>query len=243
MFPLLKFGSIQIPTFYIVISLSLTFLILHFSKKINQPQFDIEDKKYGFDLLLIILFSSFVGGRLLHVIYEDPIYYKSYPLEVLKFWNGGFVYYGGFIFSLLTTALYCTLKNISFFKWADFFTPYISMGYILGRFGCLFEGCCYGKYCEFPWSIQQRHPTQIYMIALEGLLFIFIQFISKKIQSAQNGTLFLIWLGLHSVNRFVVEYFRDDHRGVFIFDFSVSQVLSALLVLGVFFTFKYLKQR
>lgn len=243
MFPLLKFGTIQIPTFYIVISLSLTFLILHFSKKIESTDISHEAKKQGFDLLIIVLLSGFIGGRLFHVIYEDPIYYKSYPLEIFKFWNGGFVYYGGFIFSLITTTLYCHTKNISFFKWADFFTPYLSMGYILGRLGCLLEGCCYGKYCDLPWNVHQRHPTQIYMILLEIFLFIFVMSFSKNaILRKHNGLLFLIWLCFHCINRFIIEFYRDDHRGFFIFNLSISQVISALFVTISIFMITSLKR-
>ena len=173
MFPILRFGTLQLPTFYLVISLGLTFLILHFSFRIDKKNQDtFYQRKQGFDLLLLILVFGFIGARGFHILYEEPHYYRNYPLEIFKFWNGGFVFYGGFILSFLATLIYCHLKEISFYKWADFFTPYLSVGYAIGRIGCFLEGCCYGQYCDLPWSLKQRHPTQLYMFFAELILFI-----------------------------------------------------------------------
>ncbi len=239
MYPILKFGSVQIATFYVVISLSLSLLILLFSKKIehldNQSGMTA---KQGYDLLILLLFAGFMGGRFFHVFYEEWIYYRSYPAEIFKFWNGGFVYYGGFIFAFIASWIYCRLQKISLAAWADFMTVFVSAAYALGRFGCFFEGCCFGRMTDVSWAIQGRHPTQIYMIVAEFILLAAVILSEKKLKPFP-GRLFLLWATFHAATRFIIEFYRDDGRGQFIAGLSISQWISLTIVLLASFVFVY----
>ena len=38
------------------------------------------------------------------------------------------------------------------------FAPGIALGHVIGRFGCLLAGCCYGLPTELPWSITFTDP-------------------------------------------------------------------------------------
>ncbi|WP_409478217.1 prolipoprotein diacylglyceryl transferase [Pseudobdellovibrio sp. HCB154] len=229
--PVLDFGFIHIPTFYLVISMSVTFILLLINAELNQnPKLD---RKTTFDLTLIMMIAGFIGGRLTHVIYEEPSFYAEFPLEIFKFWKGGFVFYGGFILALIAVAAYLKSKKQSFYIWADFFTPYIGLSYALGRMGCFFEGCCFGSHCELPWAITGRHPTQLYMALAEVLLLASLMYWrKKKNQLLLPGLLFLTWLCGHAINRFIIEYFREDDRGSLIASLSISQWLSVVLFVG-----------
>ena len=228
--PILDFSFIQIPTFYLVISLSLSFVILLMNIELNdKPKID---RTMAFDLVLIIMVSGFLGGRLTHVFYEEFDFYKTFPLEVFKFWKGGFVYFGGFIAAFICTVLYLRFKKENFWAWADFLTPYASLSYAFGRVGCFFEGCCYGSFCEMPWSIGHRHPTQLYMVFAE-LFLIALLVLLRKFKShifAHVGVFFLIWLVGHATCRFIIEFYREDDRGAMINGYSISQWISALFV-------------
>lgn len=223
MYPRIDLGFIQIPTFYLVISLSLVLLLSFLSYRLKNNR--TYDGRLAFDLALIIMFSSFIGARLFHIIYEAPLYYWDHPGQALLFWNGGYVYFGGFLLAFLMSFIYLRYKKESYLRWADFFTPLISLGYALGRMGCFFEGCCYGRYCELPWAIQQRHPTQLYMVLAELILFFFI--VKKKPSVQKAGKIFYFWLSIHSATRFLIEFFRADDRGLIWGDIlSISQILS-----------------
>lgn len=231
--PVLDFGIIQIPTFYLVISLSVTFILLLVNAELNQnPKLD---RKITFDLALLIMIIGFLGGRLTHVFYEEFSFYKEFPLEVFKFWKGGFVFYGGFIAALIAVFAYLKKQKQSFYIWADFLTPYLGLSYALGRIGCFFEGCCYGSHCELPWAVAGRHPTQLYMALAEVLLLASLMFWRKKQSNLlRPGVLFLTWVCGHAINRFIIEFLREDDRGALIANLSISQWLSAVLFLGAF---------
>lgn len=228
--PVLDFGFIQVPTFYLVISLSITFILSLINSALeNNSKFD---RKTTFDIALIIMVSGFIGARIAHIFYEESAFYQQFPLEAFKFWNGGFVFYGGFVLSFITAFVYLHFKKQNFYFWADFFTPYLSLAYAMGRIGCFFEGCCYGAKCDLPWAIAQRHPTQLYMFVAELVLFLGLIITQKKLRPAE-GYLFLIWVFGHATNRFIIEFYREDDRGALIMNLSISQIISIFAIIIV----------
>lgn len=229
MFPQIRFFYFQIPTFYVVISLSLTALLFWLSQRLDTERSQIFDRKIAYNLSLILMFAGFLGGRSFHVFYEEWPFYKEFPEQILKFWNGGFVYFGGFIFALIAAAIYLKNKKPNFSKWADFMTPLFAASYALGRIGCFLEGCCFGRYCELPWAIDGRHPTQLYMSLAEFFILGLILAI-EKIKPMFDGYLFAKWILLHSIFRFIFEYFRDDDRGNLIYGLSISQLLCIIFI-------------
>lgn len=191
------------------------------------------NRVFGIDLAFVILVSGLIGGRLFHVLYETPEAYLQEPLKIFYLWQGGFVFYGGFILSALASIFYCYYKKQDFFEWADFFAPLLAAGYIYGRIGCFLAGCCYGQSCDLPWAIEDRHPTQLYAVVTEFILLLIL--LSEKKQMRPQGVLFSTWVLGHAIGRLFMEPYRDDFRGQTIFGLSVSQVLSiGLLAIGGF---------
>jgi len=101
-----------------------------------------------------------------------------------------------------------------------------------GRIGCFFAGCCYGKPTDswigvlFPGMTQKVIPTQlieaIFLFILGGVIL----FLAIKKDFLYNFDIYLIGYGIF---RFVIEFFRDDDRGV-AFALSPSQVWSIILI-------------
>ena len=231
MFPLIKFYNFQIPTFFLVISITLTALLFWLSSRLDSENGKNFNRKVAYNLSLIIMIFGFWGARLFHVFYEEWSFYQEYPVQIFKFWNGGFIYFGGMVAALCASYIYLKHEKQNFTAWANFMTPMLSASYALGRIGCFFEGCCYGNYCELPWSIQARHPTQIYMMLGEFFILGLLLLIEKR-GSVSNvtGYLFFKWLLLHSIFRFIFEYFRADDRGDMIFGLSISQIFCVVLI-------------
>ena len=72
---------------------------------------------------------------------------------VFRFWEGGFVFYGGVIATGLIILLFCRREGWSFWRLADLAAPTLAIGHALGRLGCFFAGCCFGKSCQAPWAV------------------------------------------------------------------------------------------
>lgn len=248
MMPFIEFNGISVPTFFLVISISLSFLVVYLSYRVDYLNLD---RKLIFDFAILLMISGFIGGRLMHVLYEEWPYYLKRPWQIIYFWQGGFVFYGGLLFSILITWFYSRIRKVNFLSMADFFAPTLSLAHALGRMGCYFAGCCYGAKCQLPelnqffsnWKIlgtlDGRHPTVLYLIIGEILIFNYLIFLEKKFLEKKliyfAGALFVKWILVHSLMRLFVEYFRDDFRGAF-YTFplfgriSVSQIISLGLI-------------
>ena len=124
---------------------------------------------------------------------------------------------------------------------ADMAAPALAMGAAIGRIGCFLNGCCYGKLTNIAWAIplngQLRHPTQLYDMAYNLIIFGVLWDIRKRV--TREGLLFWLFLLMYSVGRFGVEFFRVNPR--ILAGLSGSQIFSLILFLvsaGVI-VFKY----
>ena len=174
------------PLYFAVLSITMTLLLFWLNYRLNQKVFQLDrtekyKRKIAFDLALVLMVSGFIGGRFLHVVYEEWFYYMVYPQEIFKFWKGGFVYYGGWVASLFFGWYFLKTKNQKLLPWADFFTPLLSLGYALGRLACYFEGCCYGT---------TKIPLQLIMAICELFLLSVILVLEKKLLLKKAGLLF-----------------------------------------------------
>lgn len=248
MYPVIHItDTISIPSYLIILSFIYSAGIIYASKravKLDMDQF------YTLDISLCIMLGGFFGARIFHVLYEQPEYYWNDPIQLFKVWQGGFVYYGGAIGAFITAVIFMRIKKLNFAVWTDFFTPLFPLGYGFGRMACFLNGCCYGKACALPWGVHfknvdpnqviHRHPTQIYVLIWELLIFAAVLYFEKHRKTGTSkltqwlkpsGQLFLFWLTFHALGRIFMEFLRDDFRGTFIFSLSVSTWISIFILM------------
>ena len=93
----------------------------------------------------------------------------------------------------------------------DLFAVAISAGEAVGRWGCFFGGCCYGKACSLPWAVRQhgelRHPTQLYLSGANALILVALWRFDKT--RPPENALFYLQGTLYCLARFVIEFFRE----------------------------------
>lgn len=228
----------RLPTYFVTIVFVCCLCLIWTYVKARKNTVEV---KIALDMAMMIMAGGFLGGRLFHVLYEDFAYYRLFPMDALRFWDGGFVYYGGWIGGLIFAVFTMWVYKAPRFYWLDFFAPILAFGYGLGRLGCLFNGCCYGGICELPWAISfsypglpegLRHPTQLYATFWELLITLPILLLLGNRKGMGSGVIFAAWLLLHGSGRLLMEYFREDPRGDFILGLSVSSWISLLLILG-----------
>ena len=93
----------------------------------------------------------------------------------------------------------------------DLFAVAISAGEAVGRWGCYFGGCCYGKACAVPWAVYQhgawRHPAQLYLSAANALILLALWRFDRT--RPPENALFYLQGTLYCPARFAAEFFRD----------------------------------
>src|SRR5436190_4949724 len=110
------------------------------------------DQARVLDLGIYIIISALIGAKLLLLI-TDFKTFTTNPRELLSLvWSGG-VFYGGLILAVIVAVWYIRRIGLPLWTTCDVFAPGIALGHVIGRMGCFFAGCCYGKPTNVPWAI------------------------------------------------------------------------------------------
>ncbi len=167
-----------------------------------------------------LIIGAIVGARALYVATFWRQQFAGQPfIHMLMVWQGGLVFYGGFIGATVGSILFALRRKIRLWNMADTLAPSIALGYALGRIGCLMQGCCYGSECRWPWAIHfpqphetyphPVHPTQIYDLFWGVLLYLFLARLYRR--RTFDGQVFAAFLIGYACLRFVSEFFRGDY--------------------------------
>src|SRR3954468_15282048 len=174
------------------------------------------DQQRVLDLGIYIIISALVGAKLLLVV-TDFRTFLSDPSELITLARSGGVFYGGLILAVSVALLYIRKIGLPLWTTCDVFAPGIALGHVVGRFGCFFAGCCYGKETHVPWAITFHdpfaaanvgtplgvplHPTQLYEAGAELLILLTLLGLERKSRGFAGRTFWLYML-LYGVSRF-----------------------------------------
>jgi phosphatidylglycerol---prolipoprotein diacylglyceryl transferase len=194
------------------------------------------------DLGIYIIISALVGAKLLLLVTNFQAF-KANPAELFNLFREAGVFYGGLILAVVVALLYIRRVGLPLWTTCDVFAPGIALGHVVGRFGCLFAGCCFGKPTNVPWAITFKdpfaasnvgtplgvplHPTQLYEAGAELLILIFL-LTTEKSGRKFPGRTFWLYMLLYAISRYIIEFYRGDERGT-VGPFSTSQFISLLL--------------
>ena len=203
-----------------------------------------ENPAQALDLIFYILIAAILGSRLLFILTTDPSLLWKNPLSIFKIWEGGLVFYGGFIASVLVGLWYLRKHRLPMWKFFDFFAPAIALGHALGREGCFLAGCCYGRPLLFdtwyavifpvnPSSLAPSgiplYPTQLLESGGEFLIFLGLWWGLRH--KKFDGQIFAIYMMVYGLLRFLLEFLRGDPDRGFVFGstLSTSQFIAMIL--------------
>jgi phosphatidylglycerol:prolipoprotein diacylglycerol transferase len=240
MYPrLLELGPLTVYTYGVLLAAAYLFglkLAMVRAKSRNLDQTRI------LDLGIYIIISALVGAKLLLLV-TDFRTFADNPRELLSLARSGGVFYGGLILAVSVALWYIRRIGLPLWTTCDVFAPGIALGHVVGRLGCLFAGCCYGKPTSVPWAITftdpfaatnvgtplnvPLHPTQVYEAGAEAVILLLLLGTESR-GRPYPGRTFWLYILLYSISRFVIEIYRGDPRGA-IGVFSTSQFISLLL--------------
>ena len=207
------------------------------------------------DIIFLLIVSGVIGARIFYIIsYFDQFKYSyikgvkvlnSTPemvLEMLKIYNGGLVFYGGFICAVIAMIIYCRKKKLDFWMITDMCVPGLALGHLFGRIGCFLNGCCYGKPTEMPFAITYpagtppalKYPDMaqqkiiqigeglqtvcpslhLHPVQLYEVLcnLILVLLLNFTLKKLKRGQNLALYIFLYGIIRFSDEFFRGDHK-------------------------------
>jgi phosphatidylglycerol:prolipoprotein diacylglycerol transferase len=238
MYPdLVSFGNFTLHTYGFCIALGVLLGILFVSREAKREGMN---QQLLLDLAFYLLIAAIIGSRIFYIIL-NPGYYLRHPLETLMIWRGGLVFYGGFLFAFPTCFMYLKRHGLPFLKTCDLLAPGLALGECIGRIGCFFAGCCYGRPTDLPWGVTfthpnslaqlnvSLHPTQLYTSAHALLAFIILVGF-RRFKHADGQVVFLYVL-LYALGRLIIEHFRGDERGLLVAGcLTLTQTIAIALI-------------
>ena len=226
-----------------------------FGKKIINKRLQDTGQKFDLrefdDLVTYLIISIIVGGRVGYIIFYNPGYYISNPLDIIKIWEGGMSFHGALIGVISGTYLFAIKRKISSLFLLDIIACVSPIGIFFGRIANFINGELVGKATNASWGVifpnvdmLARHPSQIYEALLEGIVLFFILniFIFKKnYKTGSCSFLFLIFYGFF---RIFSEIFREpDVQLGYLFNFfSMGTILSFLMIISGIIIFVFIRK-
>lgn len=168
-----------------------------------------------------------LGGRIGYILFYKLHEYIANPAEILKVWNGGMAFHGGFVGMIVAVLIFSRLQKVRLSAIADAVALATPPGLFLGRLSNFVNAELWGHETTKPWGVIfpgeaaqscsslteacARHPSQLYEAALEGVLLFAILFYLVRYRTwlarpfAISGMFFLVY----GLSRIFVELFRQ----------------------------------
>lgn len=178
-------------------------------------------------LLTWIVLGVILGGRIGYVLFYDLPTYLADPIQILKVWEGGMSFHGGFAGVVIASILFCRRERIPLLSMGDLLAVAAPTGLMLGRIANFINAELWGRPTNLPWGvifpgtaaqtcpevvgICARHPSQLYQAALEGLLLalVLLWLAFRRGWFKRPGALMGVFLVGYGIARFVVEFVRQ----------------------------------
>jgi phosphatidylglycerol:prolipoprotein diacylglycerol transferase len=222
----------------------------------------VRGRRWGLDadamlaLATEVFLWGLVGARLFYVIeYHQQFFAPGKSItqtlaDIVNIANGGLVVFGSLPTAAVAAWRFAARRGLSVLQLADCAAPGMLLGLAIGRVGCFLNGCCYGGPCDLPWAVSfpagtevaarypssssaasvPVHPAQLYA-AFDAALLAALA-VAWTPFARRTGQVFALVLTLHPISRMLLEAIRVDEPPALGTPFSISQLLS-LLMLGL----------
>ena len=211
------------------------------------------DPDLMWDLLVWLMVGGIVGARLWHIISPMPSaiasgvttkYYLTHPLEAIAIWDGGLGIPGGVIGGLVALYVFTRRRGFPFGDWVDITAPGLALGQAIGRWGSFFNQELYGAPTNLPWklyidrahrlpafaNVAYYHPLFLYESIWDlGNMALLLWLAHRQRAALRRGDVFLVYLIVYPVGRFLLEFIRLDASRVDGINFNQT-VMAAVAV-------------
>jgi phosphatidylglycerol:prolipoprotein diacylglycerol transferase len=186
------------------------------------------------DGLVWVLIGGVVGARIWHILTPPPSmveqgitveFYLTHPLDALAIWRGGLGIPGAVIGGALMLYWFTKRRKVRFTDWIDIVAPALALGQAIGRWGNFVNQELYGAPTNVPWAIEidpqyrlagfenraTYHPLFLYESLWNLANMALLLWLGRRYtHRLKSGDLFLIYLLVYPLGRFLLEFLRLD---------------------------------
>ena len=180
------------------------------------------------DVITWMIIGTILGGRLGYVLFYQFDAFLLDPLRIIRVWEGGMSFHGGFIGVITAALLYCRKTKSNPWSVGDLIASSSCFGLFFGRIANFVNAELWGRPTDAPWGIAfpteaaqncgqalgeicARHPSQLYEATLEGIiLFIIMTYlIFRRNWFKVPGQIIGVFFIGYGLARVIVEGYRQ----------------------------------
>jgi phosphatidylglycerol:prolipoprotein diacylglycerol transferase len=204
-------------------------------------------------MALVGIPSGIIFARVLHVIDNivvasfhpelaaegKVINYLQHPGQIIG--GEGLTAYGAVLGASLGLWIYCKIAKIKVGYIFDLLAPGVVIAQaVIGRIGCLLNGCCYGTPTDLPWGLCYTNPqslgfnggiptqpTVVYEIIFGLIVFVVLMVLRRRLKP--DGSIYALYLSLYAAWRIGIDFLRDGTP--FFFSLHQAQFISIVVLL------------
>lgn len=238
MYPVLfHLGNIPVHSYYVLWTVALC-IAVEWTKRRAVHRYRMEEKLVV-DVLLWSFLGMMLGARLGGYVDHWRVYAED-PARLLRIWEGAMSSTTAFMGAGLVAMWRLRRAYSPIWPLAEAASLPAAAMLSVGRLGCFFNGCCYGKVCDQPWAVHFprdpaglfRHPTQLYY-SLGALVILailwFVEYLYPPVDRKMRNSA-LVWplfMVLYGGLRFFVDYLRAGDR---VAGLRLAQIMGILIV-------------
>ena len=177
------------------------------------------------DLLTYLILGVILGGRIGYVLFYNLEFYLANPFDILRIWDGGMAFHGGFLGVVFALIYFCARNGVQLMPMADLLALASPPGLLFGRVANFINAELWGRPTDVSWGVVfpggraqdcpgvvgacARHPSQLYEAGLEGLVLFVILITAAVLGGLRRpGLLAGIFVAGYGAARYFVEFFR-----------------------------------
>ena len=236
-----KLGPLEFRWYGLIMAVAIIVGVFIFSKQLKQRGIS---SNHALGIAVIAVPCGVIGARLVHVL-ENLGYFWHNPGEIFGLQLVGLAIYGVLAGGICGLIAYCLWKKLPVLKVLDSTALAFPVAQVVGKFANIINGDTWGNPTTLPWGLTYVNPNslmpdellgvathpnpvyeQLWLLVVIGILL----YALPRLKTAGMGI--LLYLGLYSVGRFFLSYFRVNK--VIVLGLREAQVIAlAIIVLAI----------
>jgi phosphatidylglycerol:prolipoprotein diacylglycerol transferase len=215
-----KLGSLEFRWYGLIMAVAVLVGAFLFSRQLAKRGIRAD---HALGIAVIAVPLGIIGARLFHVV-DNIGYYWHHASEIFSGPFVGLAIYGVVSGGILGLIIYCRWKKLPILRVLDSTALAFPVGQIIGKFANIINGDTWGYPTKLPWGFTYTnpaaflpadlhgvptHPTpvyeQIWLLVMLGILVYLIP------RFKTPGMAFLSYVGLYSLGRFFISYYRVNN--------------------------------
>ncbi len=227
-------GPLQVHWYGVSYLAAFVFVILYGRRRASLPWTPVSRVSIS-DIVFYAVLGVILGGRIGYMLFYNFPALLADPLSLLRIWQGGMSFHGGFVGVLLACLLFAYKRGIGFIRLMDFIAPLVPMGLGFGRLGNFINTELPGRITEVPWGLYYpcwavrglpnycpdgavfepvlRHPSPLYQALAEGLVLFGLMYLAGR-RPRPTGFVSGVFLASYGALRCFTEFFRSPDAGI-----------------------------